>query len=50
MAIVRLPGHGGHVPAMGLAGGITRPVELPGIALAALASLGSAPSWGRRRP
>ena len=41
-AVVRLPGHGGHVPADGLkAGGApTRPVELPGILLAGLATLG----------
>jgi chloride channel protein, CIC family len=41
IAIVRLPGHGGHVPAEGLkAGGApTRPIELPGVVLAALATL-----------
>jgi H+/Cl- antiporter ClcA len=41
-AIQRLPGHGGHVPAEGLkAGGApTSPVELPGVVLAALATLG----------
>jgi H+/Cl- antiporter ClcA len=40
-AIVALPGRGGHVPAHGLAaGGITEPVELPGIVLAALATVG----------
>ena len=41
-AIVRLPGSGGHVPADGLktSGGPTQPVELPGVALAALATLG----------
>jgi H+/Cl- antiporter ClcA len=41
-AIVRLPGHGGHVPAEGLktGGGPTQPVELPGVFLAALATLG----------
>ncbi len=41
-AILRLPGHGGHVPADGLkAGGPqTRPVDLPGVLLAALATLG----------
>jgi H+/Cl- antiporter ClcA len=41
-AIVRLPGHGGHVPADGLKSGgpQTRPIELPGILLAALATLG----------
>ena len=42
VAVVRLPGHGGHVPAHGLkAGGTpTQPIELPGILLAASATLG----------
>jgi len=42
LAILRLPGRGGHVPADGLkAGGPpTQPIELPGILLAALATLG----------
>jgi len=41
-AIERLPGHGGHVPADGLksGGGPTQPIEVPGVILAALASLG----------
>ncbi len=40
-AIERLPGHGGHVPADGLkAGPPTQPVDLPGVVLAALASVG----------
>ena len=41
-AVVRLPGHGGHVPVDGLkAGGPpTTPIELPGVLLAALATLG----------
>jgi len=41
-AIVSLPGRGGHVPAEGLkAGGKpTQPVELPGVVLAAMATLG----------
>lgn len=41
-AIVRLPGHGGHVPADGLKseGTPTLPVELPGVLLAATATLG----------
>jgi H+/Cl- antiporter ClcA len=40
--ILRLPGRGGHVPADGLkAGGPqTQPLELPGVLLAALATLG----------
>src|SRR5262245_35976529 len=42
VAIVRLPGHGGHVPADGLKSGgqPTLPVELPGVLLAATATLG----------
>jgi H+/Cl- antiporter ClcA len=42
VAITRLPGTGGHVPANGLsgAGAPTRPVELPGILVAAVATLG----------
>jgi len=41
-AIARLPGRGGHVPADGLrsGGGPTLPVELPGVILAATATLG----------
>ena len=39
LAVTRLPGHGGHVPANGLAGGATPPGQLPGVALAAAASL-----------
>lgn len=42
LAIARLPGRGGHVPAEGLktGGAPTQPVELPGILLAATATLG----------
>jgi H+/Cl- antiporter ClcA len=39
-AIVRLPGRGGHLPADGLGGGVTQPVDLPGVILAALATIG----------
>ena len=41
-AIAYLPGHGGHVPSDGLktGGSPTRPIELPGVLLAALATLG----------
>jgi H+/Cl- antiporter ClcA len=39
-AIVRLPGHGGRVPAEGFSGGVIPPVNLPGILLAGLAALG----------
>src|SRR5262245_37048985 len=38
-AVERLPGRGGHVPAEGLKAGAAKPIELPGIALAALATL-----------
>ena len=37
---VRLPGHGGHSPLEGISTGAVRPVDLPGILLAALATLG----------
>jgi len=39
-AIARLPGRGGHVPANGLQVGSTEPNMVPGVALAALATLG----------
>ena len=40
LAITRLPGNGGHVPARGLAGGKpTAPAELPGVLLAGLAGI-----------
>jgi H+/Cl- antiporter ClcA len=39
-AIVKLPGAGGHVPAEGLQVGQTQPNMVPGIVLAALATLG----------
>jgi H+/Cl- antiporter ClcA len=40
LAIQRLPGTGGHSPADGFkAGGVTPPIELPGILLAALGTL-----------
>ena len=40
VVIVRLPGRGGHVPYAGMKAGATRPADLPGILLAAMASLG----------
>ena len=42
IAIQRLPGHGGHVPADGLktGGPLMKPIELPGVLLAAIATLG----------
>jgi H+/Cl- antiporter ClcA len=41
-AIARLPGRGGHVPAEGLKvdGGPTEPIDLPGVVLAAVATIG----------
>jgi H+/Cl- antiporter ClcA len=39
-AIVRLPGRGGHEPADGLNPSPIRPIDLPGVMLAALASIG----------
>jgi H+/Cl- antiporter ClcA len=40
VAVLRLPGAGGHVPFEGIKAGGTQPVALPGILLAGLASLG----------
>jgi hypothetical protein len=39
-AALRLPGHGGHSPLEGLGMGEVAPIDLPGILLAALATLG----------
>jgi H+/Cl- antiporter ClcA len=39
LAVTHLPGRGGHVPAMGLAAGATPPSAVPGVILAATASL-----------
>jgi H+/Cl- antiporter ClcA len=39
LAIARLPGRGGHVPAEGLNASPTEPIELPGVILAAVASI-----------
>jgi H+/Cl- antiporter ClcA len=40
VAIMRLPGFGGHVPARGLEPAPTQPVDLPGMILAAVAAVG----------
>ena len=40
VAILRLPGRGGHIPYEGIKAGTAQPAELPGILLAALATLG----------
>ena len=39
LIVTRLPGRGGHLPVKGLGGDTPRPIDLPGVALAALASL-----------
>ncbi len=51
-AIVRLPGTGGHVPAEGLkvGGGPANPIELPGVILAGLASIGAGLVIGPEAP
>ena len=52
LAIVRLPGEGGHLPAKGLAvgGGPARPIDLPGVLLAGLATIGSGLVLGPEAP
>lgn len=52
LAIERLPGRGGHVPAHGLQVGGTpaQPIDLPGIVLAALASVGLGTVVGPEAP
>jgi H+/Cl- antiporter ClcA len=51
LAIERLPGHGGHEPSEGLKSGPpTTPVELPGVLLAALASIGLGVVLGPEAP
>jgi H+/Cl- antiporter ClcA len=51
-AIVRLPGDGGHVPAEGLkiGGAPVQPLELPGIILAAFATIGGGLVLGPEAP
>ena len=51
-AIVRLPGDGGHVPAEGLkiGGDPVQPLELPGIVLAAFATIGAGLVLGPEAP
>ena len=50
VAIVRLPGAGGHIPADGLNPEPTQPIELPGVILAALASIGLGAVVGPEAP
>ena len=50
-AIARLPGSGGHKPAEGLkAGPPTQPIELPGVLLASIASIGFGMVLGPEAP
>jgi hypothetical protein len=39
LAVLKLPGAGGHIPADGIGAGPTQPLHLPGVLLAGLASL-----------
>jgi H+/Cl- antiporter ClcA len=50
LAIVRLPGTGGHIPAEGLSPAPTQPIDLPGVVLAALASIGLGAVVGPEAP
>jgi H+/Cl- antiporter ClcA len=51
LAITRLPGNGGHLPALGLQSGPpVKPVDLPGILLAAFATIGSGLVLGPEAP
>jgi chloride channel protein, CIC family len=51
LAISRLPGNGGHLPALGLAaGGATSPINLPGVVLAGLATIASGLVLGPEAP
>jgi H+/Cl- antiporter ClcA len=50
LAITRLPGIGGHVPAAGLNPDPTTPRELPGVICAALASIGLGMTLGPEAP
>ena len=49
-AIERLPGTGGHSPAGGLATGLTQPLELPGVLLAAAGTIGLGVVLGPEAP
>ena len=50
VAIVKLPGIGGHIPAHGLNPEPTEPIELPGVLCAALASIGFGVVLGPEAP
>jgi H+/Cl- antiporter ClcA len=49
-AIERLPGNGGHEPSEGLNAGTTRPIDLPGVLLAALATISLGAVLGPEAP
>src|SRR4051812_10788430 len=49
-AIVRLPGRGGHNPAEGRKMGATQPIDLPGVMLAAIATVGLGAVLGPEAP
>lgn len=49
-AIRWLPGNGGHVPAEGFSAGTTQPVALPGVVVAAVATLGAGAVLGPEAP
>ena len=50
LAIERLPGNGGHEPTAGLGGGATPPINLPGVILAAGATIGMGVVLGPEAP
>ena len=50
VAISRLPGHGGHIPAHGLDPSPTLPAALPGVIIAAVASVGLGAVVGPEAP
>lgn len=50
LAIVRLPGTGGHVPAHGLTTSPTKPIEIPGVFFAAVAGIGLGVVLGPEAP
>jgi H+/Cl- antiporter ClcA len=49
-AILRMPGRGGHVPALGLNASPTPPIELPGVVVAAVGGLGLGVVLGPEAP
>ncbi|MEU8776231.1 chloride channel protein [Streptomyces sp. NPDC048606] len=50
LVALRLPGGGGHIPAAGMGGGATLPIALPGVLLAAAASLPLGATLGPEAP